>query len=149
MRTHLQEMVWEANARFPRETGGVWMGYRVERTRETVVTDLVGPGPYAVFGKDSFKPDSDYQLAEIDRIYQQSGRRHTFLGDWHTHPRSGPYLSSTDREALHEIAADPASQQPCPVMAILAGGSPWRLVTWKYWGSWRGIRHSPVNVRIF
>lgn len=125
-------MLQEANRRFPKETGGVWMGYRVAASRETVVTHWIGPGPHAVFGKDSFKPDSDYQHSEIDRIYQESDRRDEFLGDWHTHPRSTPFLSRKDRAAIREIATDPMSRQPNPIMAILAGGDPWRVIVWRY-----------------
>lgn len=128
----LQLMLREAARRYPRETGGVWMGYRVEESRETVVTHVIGPGPDAWFGMDAFRPDAAYQHAEIDRVYQESGRKDTFLGDWHTHPRSTPYLSAKDRAAIREIATDPKSRQPNPIMAILAGGDPWRLVAWRY-----------------
>jgi integrative and conjugative element protein (TIGR02256 family) len=108
------------------------MGYRVAESRETVVTHLIGPGPRAIFKEDSFTPDVDFQQAEIDRLYQGSGRKDTFLGDWHTHPRSTPSLSLTDHAAIRAIAGDPLSRQPNPIMAILAGGDPWRLMAWRY-----------------
>jgi integrative and conjugative element protein (TIGR02256 family) len=108
------------------------MGYRVKFSRETVVTHIIGPGPKAEFGKEDFQPDADFQHSEIDRIYQASGRRDAFLGDWHTHPHTTPFLSRRDRAAIRKVAKHPMSHQPHPIMAILAGGDPWRLIVWRY-----------------
>lgn len=80
----------EATARFPQETGGVLMGYWDALGRDVVITTAIGPGPKARHGRTTFSPDHQYQLEAIARYYDTSGRRFTYLGDWHTHRSSSP-----------------------------------------------------------
>ena len=114
----------------PRETGGTFMGYHAKD--DVVVTAITGPGPGAVHGRDSFVPDYAYQDAEIARIYAASGRRHTYLGDWHTHPGGGSSLSRKDKRALCAISHHQPARVATPIIGILAGGAPWRLTVWRY-----------------
>lgn len=123
----LAEMVTEADRRWPHETGGVLMGYWVDRWHELVVTECIGPGPRATHGRRSFEPDYEYQHGEIARVYNASGRLHTYLGDWHTHPDGGTTLSHKDQRTLRSLATDPGARASAPIMAILAGGANWRL----------------------
>lgn len=143
-------MLEEATLRFPNETGGVWMGYRVESSRDTVVVDAIGPGPKAGFEPNSFRADVRYQHDQIDQLYHASGRQNSFIGDWHTHPVSRPYLSPIDRAAIREIAGNPLSQQPNPVMGVLGGGEPWRLAAWRYArGRLFGSSFACLMIRLF
>ena len=127
----LDEMIAEAERVFPNETGGVLLGYWVHPLEEVVITAVVGPGPNAVHQGDRFVPDVRYQDEEIARHYSESGRLHTYLGDWHTHPRSEPWLSRQDRRTLWEIATHAEARAPVPLMAVLACGSPWTLEVWR------------------
>jgi integrative and conjugative element protein (TIGR02256 family) len=120
----------EADRTFPLETGGVLLGYWVRPGEEVVIVEAVGPGPGAVHGERRFRPDRDFQEAQIARHYHESGRYHTYLGDWHTHPRGAPRLSRLDRRTLRAITRDPDARAPMPLMAILADGTPWSLVLW-------------------
>src|SRR2546425_707963 len=83
-----EKMLAEAERTLPNETGGVLIGYWAVPFREVVLTAVVGPGPQALHDTDIFIPDPEYQEAEIARCYEESGRLHTYLGDWHTHPDS-------------------------------------------------------------
>jgi integrative and conjugative element protein (TIGR02256 family) len=78
-------MMGEAAARYPLETGGVFMGYWAD-DRTAVVTQAIGPGPNAYHHRHRFAPDQEWQTTEIAEYYRASGRRETYLGDWHTHP---------------------------------------------------------------
>lgn len=122
----------EANAKFPLETGGVFMGYWCPG-KGPVVTALIGPGPAAVYERRAFAPDQAWQTARIAEHYQASGHRKTYLGDWHTHPsaRHGE-LSHTDRGVLCCIIDTPAARCPNPLMGIWAGDPEvgWRLHLW-------------------
>jgi integrative and conjugative element protein (TIGR02256 family) len=132
-------MVSEADRCAPYETGGVLMGYWSDDPRALVVVESVGPGPEADHRLASFAPDHVYQEAEIERIYLESGRRITYLGDWHTHPNGIAALSLTDRITQVRIARNRDARAPNAVMAILAGGSPswtlgvWQLQTRRFW----------------
>src|SRR5437868_5474554 len=87
-----------ASSQHPAETGGVLLGYA--SGDDVVVMEAIGPGPAAVHGKTSFRPDCDYHEREIARAYSSSEGVMTYLGDWHSHP-SGPLdLSAQDRKTL-------------------------------------------------
>lgn len=123
----------EAERTFPLETGGVLLGYWAEECRELVITHATGPGPNAVHRTHSFIPDYEYQEAEVARLYEESGRISTYLGDWHSHPLEGVHLSRRDRRTLNRIAGSAEARAPVPVMAVIGGGNPdWLLGVWKY-----------------
>jgi integrative and conjugative element protein (TIGR02256 family) len=121
----------EATGTIPCETGGVLLGYWTEGG-EAVVTAATGPGPAASHSETEFIPDDDYQEQMIDEAYVDSGRRHTYLGDWHTHPYGGNLLSYKDRRTLQRIARHPEARAPIPLMAVLAHDEDWRLAIWRY-----------------
>lgn len=130
-------LIREASRACPNETGGVLMGYWRHSLKEhvpqsgcAVVTAAVGPGAMATHAPRSFSPDHDYQDREIAKIYRDSGRIWTYLGDWHTHPRGKGELSRRDERTIHRIATEPLARAPQPVMLILAGGDPWVPYAW-------------------
>lgn len=127
----LQEMIDEADRAYPDETGGVLMGYWASPFDEVVVTHVIGPGPGAVHRRSKFVPDSAYQQEQITRHYERSRQLETYLGDWHTHPRSGARLSRIDRRTLWRIAAAPEARAPAPLMAVLSHKASWNLRIWR------------------
>ena len=128
----LDEAISLADAVSPNETGGVLMGYWSTNPESVVVTNLVGPGPHAIHKADSFAPDHDFQDGEVARLYKESGRIVTYLGDWHSHPRGPLELSLTDRITQLRIAAHRKARAPRAIMGILAGGPKWNLGVWSF-----------------
>jgi integrative and conjugative element protein (TIGR02256 family) len=145
----LNKMEQLADNANPLETGGAIMGYVTDSNHaEVAITSIVGPGSGAVQTRISFEPDYDYQYAEIEKIYFASGRRHTYLGDWHTHPDSAAELSRKDKAALRCIAACEDARAPQPIMLILGYGSPWDLHIWRLvHGQLLGVKY-PKYVRM-
>lgn len=141
----------EADRLFPRETGGILLGYRADG--QTVVTAIIGPGPKADHQVDGFRPDYDFQEAEIARRYAASQRRETYLGDWHSHPGADDaQMSFKDRITLSRIARFGPARAPEPLMAILFGEpGGWRCGLWicaeARWRCWplRAVR--PAELR--
>lgn len=121
----------EAVRAIPCETGGVLLGYWTGGG-EVVVTTATGPGPRAVHSEAEFIPDDEYQQQMIDDTYRESGRRHSYLGDWHTHPYGGEFLSYKDRRTLQRIARHVEARAPIPLMAVFAHNENWRLAVWRY-----------------
>ncbi len=147
-------MTAECNRAAPAETGGVLMGYRADDTHERVATHLIGPGPNAIHEKLRFAPDHDYQLAEITRLYEMSGRRLEYLGDWHSHPGDEGYLSKKYLETLNRIARSRTARVEKPVMLVMAGRRGWDPCAWIHewssawvWGRRSTIR--PLAVELF
>jgi integrative and conjugative element protein (TIGR02256 family) len=121
-----------ASRTYPNETGGVLVGF--DAGNGLVVTAVVGPGPQATHKHDGLVPDYDFHDAEIKRLYVESGRLHTYLGDWHSHPDGPAMLSTRDKRTLKAIAAYREARAPIPIMGILAGArrrselTVWRLI---------------------
>lgn len=126
----VRSMLAQAEDVGPLETGGVLLGYVLQR--DWVVRVLVGPGPNAVHGAAGFLPDAPWQEARITEAYELSGRRLEYLGDWHTHPLGRPTPSLLDRRTLRAIARTRSARCPRPLMAILAGSAKdgWTLASY-------------------
>lgn len=118
------------------ETGGVLLGWR--SPGHICVTNMVGPGPAARHDKASFDPDAEWQATQIAQLYAESGRRLSYLGDWHTHPGATPNPSARDRQTLRTIARHPPARCPQPVMVILGQPRP---------DQWVAASHSVVRDR--
>ncbi len=121
----------EACRHGPLETGGLALGYRVSG-QEAVVTDVIGPGPAAEHRSDRFKPDVEYQEAELEARFAASDGSATYLGDWHSHPGAVGVPSAKDRRTLKRIARAPEAGCPQPVMLILGQvGDEWLMEAWQ------------------
>lgn len=122
----------EASRAFPLESGGTFMGYHAD-SDTVVVTAVIGPGPHASHGHSHFEPDQAWQLDEIARLYAESGRRQTYVGDWHSHPNaSSGEVSDVDRRVLKSIMKTPAARCRRPLMALLYGNpTGWQLDMWR------------------
>lgn len=151
--TPWQEMNTEASNRGPLETGGLLLGWR--NGADVVVSHVVGPGPGAQHEPTTFHPDSVWQAARVAELYEQSGRRLDYLGDWHTHPGGRPWPSRRDERTLRHIAASPEARCPDPVMVILGSAvageaSAWGVGAFVLRGGarWRPRRASVTSVRL-
>ena len=102
------------------ETGGLLVGYWANGA-EVVITDATGGGPLARHGPKAYVPDAAHDAAETARLYAASGRLHTYLGDWHSHPAASVRLSRRDRQTLGDIARHENARAPRPLMAVVAG----------------------------
>lgn len=124
----------EASRLYPKETGGVFMGYWSRQQDAVVITKLIGPGPGALHRRTKFRPDVEFQQQMIAEHYLASGRRETYLGDWHTHPDAiTGRLSIKDRFTLQGISKDEAARAPEPLMGIVHKEPSSRAITlWKY-----------------
>ena len=127
--TPWQEMITEASDRELLETGGVLLGWR--NGADVVVSHVVGPGPGAQHERTTFHPDSAWQAERIAELYELSGRRLEYLGDWHTHPGGRPWPSRRDAGTLRHIAASAEARCPDPVMVILGSAAADEASAWK------------------
>jgi integrative and conjugative element protein (TIGR02256 family) len=127
----VERLFAEADRVFPLETGGVLMGYVAGE--ETVISEIIGPGPNAVHRVYSFAPDYSHHEIEVARLYQASCRKWTYLGDWHSHPRQKtPDLSIKDVQTLRHIARSKKARMAFPLMMISSGQpNGWKLNVWQ------------------
>jgi integrative and conjugative element protein (TIGR02256 family) len=127
----VDQIITQADAAFPLETGGTFMGWWTDPAT-AVITALVDAGPEAQHGAAHFQPDQEWQLQEIARRYESSGRRVTYLGDWHSHPSArSDGTSFTDRRVLRRIICSPAARCANPLMMIVWGErEQWQMSMW-------------------
>jgi integrative and conjugative element protein (TIGR02256 family) len=135
----LRALLMETERVGPLETGGVLVGYCVGRF-DVVVVQSIGPGPKAIHAATRFVPDADFHEAAVADAYVSSGRRHVYLGDWHSHPNGNAQLSARDRRLLKTIAKTAEARMPFPIMAILGGRTSFDLVVWRYVGYIKALR---------
>jgi integrative and conjugative element protein (TIGR02256 family) len=126
----LQLLFAEADRFAPKETGGILLGYWSDSPREPVITQHIDAGPGALHAPGRFRPDHEYQEAEISRRYAASNRTLSYLGDWHSHPRGSTSLSVTDVSTLRRIALSRQARAQQPLMLIIAEGPRWLPTAW-------------------
>jgi len=130
-----EAMRTEARRHTDAETGGMLLGYW--RDGDAVVVEIIGPGPAATRSRSAFHPDARWQQAQLDSAYRSSGRRHTYLGDWHVHPGGTTRPSRTDRRTLAAIASHGPARAPRPLFAIIAPDDAGPIDIWCHAGRWR------------
>ncbi len=134
----------QAREHAPRECGGMLLGW--ETGGQIVVSELVPAGPNAVHARSSFIGDGEWQQGELERIYRASGRRVTFLGDWHSHPRGSRRPSGRDQDTARAVAQADGGRTPEPVTLILCRGTRgWRAHPYRQ----RDGRLQPLALRVY
>lgn len=113
-------MLAEADERAPYETGGIIAGYEVAEEFAVIITHLVGAGPNASYSRSEFVPDGRWQERQVAAVYEASGRRATYLGDWHSHPDGYLSPSRKDHRTARAIARHAPARLRRPLMLIVA-----------------------------
>jgi integrative and conjugative element protein (TIGR02256 family) len=132
-RALIRRMLEATTSAGERETGGMLVGYEGADRPELVVTDLIEAGPRARRDEYEFHPDGRWQRRELARVYHESGRVVTFLGDWHSHPHGLPLPSDTDVETAARTAANERARAPRPLTLIVGRDEDeWLLVAFRY-----------------
>lgn len=147
----VSDLLAEASTKAPSETGGVLLGYQVANGDVTVITAVVGPGPNAEHSSTRYVPDHEYQELEIARVYAESGRCTTYVGDWHSHPGGALYLSRTDVRTLRTIARHKDARLAHPVMIVAASGAAapqWDFGVWQWRSTWLKLKAGAVRATL-
>lgn len=109
------------------ESGGLVLGYWAS-VDEAVIAQVTRPGPLAIRRRHGYVPDGDHDQQAIADVFAGTDGAVTYLGDWHSHPRSSGRLSPIDRRTLRRIAEAPEAATPHPLMIVVTGKSPrWAL----------------------
>jgi integrative and conjugative element protein (TIGR02256 family) len=102
----------------PWEVGGWLLGYWSADEQTIVVVVATPPsGRGSAFGVTI---SGRGHGRKFDEAWDASSGSITFLGDWHTHPGGSPRPSTTDCDAMQQLATDPAYGTPVPLIAIVA-----------------------------
>ena len=78
------------------ESGGILVGYFQHMKSTFVITDITWPMMKDVQGKYRFKRRDGGHQKTMDKLWQESGFKKSYLGEWHTHNESVPKPSFVD-----------------------------------------------------
>ena len=114
-----QTMIKECAESKEKETGGVLMGFR-EGKEAIVVTRTSGPGPKAIRKSDWFERDLEHCQAELEKTYNELGKRGLYVGEWHYHPTGSNKPSTQDLLSLAAISHQSNYMTDRPIMLIFS-----------------------------
>jgi integrative and conjugative element protein (TIGR02256 family) len=125
----LDETLRHCARSYPVEIGGILVGQYSADLRVAHVSDLI-PAPSDSIGcRFSFKRGVRGLQQLLNRRWPQS---RYYLGEWHFHPDGSPSPSGTDCDQMRNIASAISYQCPEPVMVIIGGKPPERVMLQSY-----------------
>ena len=92
---------------FKIESGGIIVGTLNPHENQVVVTDVTLPYAKDVRKSNMFKRDSVGHQEEMDRLWNESQKTKTYLGEWHTHKQNIPVPSWIDKNDWKRISKKP------------------------------------------
>ena len=101
---------------FPKEFGGVFVGYR--NGNEIIIDDVLVPDDYEN-GKTIFVRRPGTLNERLKIIHTETSGKIGYIGEWHSHPNAAAIPSQTDNNAMKQIAEDKKVGNPNPVLIII------------------------------
>lgn len=115
----LQHMLQVCRRSCPDETGGVLVGYYVNRLDCAVVTAATTAPSDSRKGRIWFHRGTYGLQPWLHSLWH---RKHNYyLGEWHFHPYAPPLPSPIDAEQMRSIANAPLYHCPEPLLMIIGG----------------------------
>lgn len=103
-----------------RETGGILLGRGPDQSGLIRVVEAGDPGPLAIRRPDFFSRDTAHSERLAERAWKRE--RAQWVGEWHTHPTTGPQPSGRDLTAYAEVLGDATLGFAVFVVVIVAPG---------------------------
>jgi len=89
---------------FSKESGGIIVGYYENSLRELMISDVTFPQADDVCGRYRFVRKITGHQEIMDSLWEKSGRKKSYLGEWHTHNQGDPIPSPIDKLNWKKIA---------------------------------------------
>jgi integrative and conjugative element protein (TIGR02256 family) len=102
---------------YPKEFGGVLVGYYSEDKRDVNIIDSILPIDFTS-SKTTFERGVEGLTEALEKYYNHNPSL-VYIGEWHTHPNVDPVPSCTDYNAMREIVAASSVCIDNPVMIII------------------------------
>lgn len=109
----IEEEGW---AKYPKETGGILIGWQQGLIFH--IETAIGPGPNAFHKNISFKRDGIFSQMHLESTVLATHGQWDYLGEWHSHPcNMGP--SSTDIKSLKKVQTSPEFNILQPILGLI------------------------------
>lgn len=89
---------------FEKESGGIIVGYYEITLGGIMISDLTFPQAEDVRGRFRFIRKATGHQDIMDELWKKSGRKKSYLGEWHTHNQEDPIPSLIDKHNWKKIA---------------------------------------------
>ncbi|MBW1616378.1 MAG: Mov34/MPN/PAD-1 family protein [Deltaproteobacteria bacterium] len=105
---------------FPNEFGGIFVGYYDAFCKTAYITDIATQ-KYFFNTKISFQRFTKDINKKLNSLYQQTGGKIIYLGEWHSHPNGICSFSQTDFIAMQKIVKNKNVKIDLPLLLIYGG----------------------------
>lgn len=121
----LDEEAWddireEADRCSPDEAGGTLAG-RHNEGMNTADVEIALVARKARRWRWGFWRPSDQEDGQLDQLFERSGGKTYYLGEWHSHPGGEASPSGTDTSSMERVAASQSVTTETPILLILGG----------------------------
>jgi integrative and conjugative element protein (TIGR02256 family) len=115
--TFVSKLILEGRKHYPKEYGGILVGRYSDDLKACIVEDTILPQNHKS-SRYAFERGKEGLAKKLSDLYEQTPRL-IYIGEWHTHPDSVPVPSTTDKQAMLQIANDNGVTIASPVLLIL------------------------------
>lgn len=113
----LAKIAEKGNSFYPNEIGGFLIGYYSSDLKTLHITDFLLPKKYKN-NSYLFERSIDGIVSVFKRIFHKM--KHYYVGEWHTHPNGSTMYSTTDLNAMINIAKNDNVVIENPILLILS-----------------------------
>jgi integrative and conjugative element protein (TIGR02256 family) len=113
----LERLVRVGRNRYPKEFGGILIGYYSNDQKTVNIKKTLLPKKYQST-KYSFERGNDGLKSELEKLYHQTPAL-LYVGEWHTHPDNPAIPSVIDIAALQQISDDDNVLISNPILLII------------------------------
>lgn len=113
----LDKLYHEGMKHYPKEFGGLLVGCYSDDFKTCLIKTSIMPTKYKT-SRYFFERGKEGLKQKLSEFYNATPRL-IYVGEWHTHPDGVPSPSSTDLNAMIEIAESPDVSIENPILMIL------------------------------
>lgn len=103
---------------YPNEYGGFLVGYYSSSRKSLTITDFIQPTEYKSH-QFIFERSTEGIEMKLNDFFNCENRQY-YVGEWHTHPNGSTNYSSTDLNAMTNIANSDSIRITNPILLIIS-----------------------------
>lgn len=100
----LEISIYQKQGQFELEAGGIVVGYYNVSESSLKITDITWPQIDDIRGQYRFIRKETGHQELMDKLWEQSGYKKSYLGEWHTHNQCRPIPSIVDYNNWKDIS---------------------------------------------
>lgn len=102
---------------FPKEFGGIFVGYKSSQFQAIIIEDVLLPDEYKN-GKTTFVRQPKSLNKRLELLYEKTNGKTEYIGEFHSHPNAPALPSKVDFNAMHKIAKASKVTTDNPILMI-------------------------------